>query len=149
MNRRAYRTRIYRRLHTPATSRARLRATQAMTLIEIMVVLVIIGMIAGGVAVAVIPRLGEARIESARNDALRIAAAVEGYMLDNSDCPSVEDLVEDKQIKKAVKDPWGNGFKIECDGDNVTVTSAGKDEQFGSEDDVSTNDDPHAGDEDN
>ncbi len=115
-----------------------------MTLIEIMVVLVIIGMIAGGVAVAVLPKLGEAQIDTARNNALKIAAAVEGYLLDNSDCPTVEDLVESREIKKATKDPWGNGFKIECDGDDITVTSPGKDGQFGNDDDVSSNDDPHA-----
>src|SRR5678816_60253 len=44
------------------------RAPRGMTLIEIMVVLVILGLIAGAVTVAVIPRINEARVDRTKLD---------------------------------------------------------------------------------
>ncbi|UCF48910.1 MAG: prepilin-type N-terminal cleavage/methylation domain-containing protein, partial [Myxococcales bacterium] len=47
----------------------RRRRPEGMTLIEIMIVITIFAMIAGGVAVALLPRLEEARIKSTKTDA--------------------------------------------------------------------------------
>ena len=60
------------------------------------------------------------------------------YQLEYDECPSIEDLLE-KQIMSSSTtrtDPWGNPFAIECDGVEPTVTSAGPDEQMGTEDDI-------------
>ena len=42
--------------------------------------------------------------------------------------------------KRAV-DPWDNEYRIECQGTEILVTSAGPDEQFDTEDDISGPDD--------
>jgi hypothetical protein len=50
----------------------------------------------------------------------------------------VDQLVEDKVLdkSKARTDAWDHEFQIECDGTEVTVTSAGPDGEFGNDDDI-------------
>lgn len=122
-----------------ARARASRRRRQAMTLIEIMIVVVIMALVATGVGVAVIPQLQKAKIKNAETGVATVRTAVQMYMaMNNSDCPTMDQLIEDKQIDKntATKDPWDNDFKIECDGTDITVYSAGPDGEFGTEDDI-------------
>lgn len=109
-----------------------------MTLIEIMIVVGIIAMIAGGVAVALLPNLEKARIKSTKADAQGMRAAVILYKTDSSGCPSVNDLISGKYLdsNKRTKDAWDTDFQINCDGGDVVVVSAGPDQQFGTDDDV-------------
>jgi general secretion pathway protein G len=122
------------------------RGTRGMTLIEILVVLAIIGLIMGGVAVAAFSRLSGAQADQAKNDVLEIENLSEMYMLQKSGkCPkSMKDLKAAGITKKVKKDPWGTEYKITCPAqhsDSVDVSSAGKDKQFGNEDDVNSWDD--------
>lgn len=39
-------------------------------------------------------------------------------------------------IKRSGKDPWGNEYEFDVDGEQVTVTSAGPDGEFGTDDDL-------------
>ena len=72
---------------------------EGMTLIEIMIVITIFAMIAGGVAVALLPRLEEARIKSTKTDAQALRSAVMLYVADNPrGCPTVEDLVNERYL---------------------------------------------------
>jgi hypothetical protein len=50
----------------------------------------------------------------------------------------MEQLLQDKAIDKstATRDAWDMDFRIECDGTEVTVTSAGPDKQFETTDDI-------------
>lgn len=117
----------------------RRRRQQGFTLIEIMIVVLIISLIAGGVSLALIPRLNEAKIKTARTDAQAMRSAITLYMADNPrDCPTVEELVEKKYLQKTGRtlDPWEGEFQIECESGDITVISAGPDLQFGTEDDV-------------
>ena len=113
---------------------------QGMTLIEIMIVVVIMALVATGVGIAVIPQLQKAKIRQAESAVATVRSAVQLYMATNNsnDCPTMDQLLEDKSIDKATatKDSWDHDFKIECDGTDVTVASAGPDGEFETEDDI-------------
>lgn len=118
----------------------RRRRTEGMTLVEIMIVVIIMALIATAVGVAVLPRLQSAREDSTRTDAQAIRSAVTLFLGENpgGGCPSMDDLIEGGFIdrNRRTADAWDNDFQIECDGDNVVVTSAGSDGNFGTEDDI-------------
>jgi len=123
--------------------RARLRRTRqkaqaGMTLIEIMIVMVIMALVATAAGFAIIPQLNKAKVKQTSTDAKAIASAAEMYMAEHDECPTTEQLVQDKILAKDknTKDAWGNDFSIDCDEDGATVKSAGPDEQMGSEDDI-------------
>ena len=61
-----------------------------LTLIEMLVVLVIIGVIAGMIVVNVANRPDEARVTTAKTDMRTISAALKMYRLDNGDYPTTE-----------------------------------------------------------
>ena len=110
-----------------------------MTLIEIMIVVGIIAMIAGGVAVALLPNLERARIDSTKTDAQALRSAATMYVADNPrGCPTVEDLVNNRYLdgSKRTQDAWESPFSIACEGGDIIVTSAGPDMQLGTEDDI-------------
>jgi general secretion pathway protein G len=124
-------------LETRARKRALRRA--GMTLIEIMIVVVIMALVATGVGIAVIPQLQKAKIRQAESAVATVRSAVQLYMAtNNAECATMEQLIQDKAIDKATatKDSWDHDFKIECDGTEVTVASAGPDGEFETEDDI-------------
>ena len=112
---------------------------EGMTLIEIMIVITIFAMIAGGVAVALLPRLEEARIKSTKTDAQALRSAVMLYVADNPrGCPTVEDLVNERYLDgtRRTADAWDTDFQISCEDGDVAVLSAGPDLEFNTEDDI-------------
>ncbi len=113
---------------------------EGMTLIEIMIVVIIMAMIATGVAVAVMPQLEKAKVKQAKTDIGAIRTAVQLFLAENSSkCPSVEDLLAERYLDKGKKskDPWERDFIINCpSGEDPEVLSVGKDGQEGTEDDV-------------
>lgn len=123
---------------TRTRARARRRHQAGMTLIEIMIVLMIIGMIAGAVGFAVLPQFEKAKIKATRTDAKNVSAAAEMWIAEHGGCPSVDDLVEDKIIsaKNRTMDAWDHEFSIECGDDGPVARSAGPDGQMGNDDDV-------------
>lgn len=115
------------------------RALRAMTLIEITIVVVIIGMIATAVGVAVFPAFKKSQVKQAKTDTKAIQAATELYFVNGGkDCPSVDGLVQSGELKKGTNttDPWGAAYTITCEGENVTVSSPGPDGQSGTQDDI-------------
>lgn len=124
------------------TNRHRLlrAARRGVTLFEVLIVLAIMAMIAGGVGFALLPRLQEARIEKAQTDTRNIRQVAMQYVaLKGGDCPSVESLIAAKELEAAEggRDPWGQLYVISCETDDVVVGSAGPDKQSGTEDDIS------------
>ena len=105
-------------------------AQRGMTLIEIMIVIIIMAMIATGVSLAVMKQLDKARLNQAKMDACAIRSGVQLYMAQNANqCPSsVDELKEDGQLDAAgnTKDPWGNDYVIDCEGNEPDVYSQGE-----------------------
>ena len=127
-------------IETPRQHRiARATRREGMTLIEIMIVITIFAMIAGGVAVALLPRLEEARIKSTKTDAQALRSAVMLYVADNPrQCPTVEDLVNDSYLdgSRRTADAWDTDFQISCEDGDIAIVSAGPDLEFNTEDDI-------------
>jgi len=118
---------------------ARRKHQEGMTLIDIMIVITIFAMIAGGVAVALLPRLEEARIKSTKTDAQALRSAVMLYVADNPrGCPTVEDLVTERYLdsSRRTADAWDTPFQISCEDGDIVVISAGPDLEFNTEDDI-------------
>jgi general secretion pathway protein G len=119
-----------------------LRAAQrGVTLVEVLIVVAIMSLIATTVVVAVIPKFTKAQEDTALNSAREIRNAVVRWRSTRGgdQCPSVTQLVTDKEIDTASKvdDPWGSAFKIECTDEEVTVSSPGRDKKDGTQDDLS------------
>ena len=121
---------------------ARARASErGMTLIEILVVLAIIGLIMGGVAIYAFGALEGSKESTAANDIATLSQSIEMYQLQKNKCPkSVQDLKAAGIIKKITKDPWNKDYEIKCPGEHgaVDISSAGKDGQMGTDDDINS-----------
>ena len=115
-------------------------ASPGMTLVEIMIVVIIMALIATGVAFAVIPMLGEARGTQTSTDMRVVQGAVTLYMVHHGSCPgSVGDLVDDGRLSRSARttDAWNNEFQIICEGETEPIViSGGPDGQVGTEDDI-------------
>jgi general secretion pathway protein G len=124
----------------PAIRRRRTLHARGATLLEVMIVVVILGLIAGGVAVAVVPRLAEAQEKTTRTSATELRRAAETWrgMKGGDQCPTAQLLQQEKAIDSASKisDAWDSPFKIICEDDETTVVSFGKDKKEGTADDI-------------
>jgi general secretion pathway protein G len=117
-------------------------AKAGFTLVEILLVMVIIGVLAGVVVVQFGGRSTEARINATRSSIAAICTAVDLYEVDVGKYPSgLGDLttaIEGRQpaLKRMPMDSWGNAFALESPGPSYIIRSSGPDEQVGSEDDI-------------
>jgi general secretion pathway protein G len=113
---------------------------RGVTLVEVLIVVAIIAMVAGGVAVFALPRYKEAQIKSAETGARTIRAAVQTWQTSSNEtsCPTVSQLVQEKYLDPGANtnDPWGQSYVMTCTEDDVTVTSSGPDKKKGSKDDI-------------
>lgn len=107
-----------------------------------MIVVACLGVLSG-LAYVIMPRgccVGDIRHADTGSRVLRNAVSQWQLAENNySHCPSVADLTRDRQLDAGqnVLDPWGNDYRISCSNEDVTVTSAGEDERFGTSDDIS------------
>ncbi len=119
------------------------RAARGMTLIEVMVVLVILGLIAGAVAVNVMGRLSEAHVRQAKIDVSNIAEQVDAFKAMRGRYPTTDEglnvLIQEKFLKPnkegKIVDPWGREYVYLYPGqihpDAFDVKSYGNDGQPG------------------
>lgn len=132
-------------------------AERGMTLLEIMVVLVIIGLIAGIIGVNVLGQLEEANVKTASTQIKQIGAALDLYKLSFRTYPStgegLQALVTPKGnaqpfMKEIPKDPWDRDFVYIYPGTNnaggFDLMSYGKDGVQGGGDDVTNWSQPSA-----
>ncbi len=121
------------------TSRSRRVLARGVTLVEILIVLAIIAMIAGGVAVVAVPKLEDARVQTTRTNLRTLLPAAEMYRSNFAgECPTVQLLQQKKEISSTseTKDPWGKPYKIICEEDDTRVVSFGKDGKENTPDDI-------------
>jgi general secretion pathway protein G len=116
--------------------RAGKAAARGMTLIEIMVVLVILGLIAGAIGFNVFQRLKEAQVRSAQLDLKAISNAVDLYHVETGTWPDGIQQLVPKYIKDLHKDPWGIDYAYLRSGDGFDVYSYGPDKTQGGGDDI-------------
>ena len=107
---------------------ASMQKRQGFTLVEVLVVVVILGILAGIVVPRVMDQPDKAKVAKARNDIQALVTALNMYRLDNHHYPSTEQglraLVERpggqppapnwKQggyINQLPRDPWGNEYQ--------------------------------------
>ena len=123
-----------------ARRRLRRAAARGVTLIEILIVLAIVGLIAGGVAVVAIPKFAESQKNQAKIDARTIHPIAEKYKLDHPGvCPTVEQLRTEKELSAASKitDPWESPYQFRCgEPEDIYVMSYGPDKNEGTADDI-------------
>ena len=116
------------------------------TLIELILVTVIIGILAGMVVTTYGGRVREAQIRAAKGDIMSYLNAVDLYALDNNDKypQTLEDLVTGSRryVREIRPDPWGNPYIYRPPSDpkkaDYVLFSAGPDGIPGNEDDVTT-----------
>ena len=117
------------------------------TLLELLVVMVIIGLLAGYVAPKFFAHIGKSEVKAARAQIDALEKALDAYRLDVGNYPSTEQglvsLVqapsgvahwEGPYLKKGVpNDPWGHPYQYKAPGEHgdVDLWSYGKDGQPG------------------
>ena len=118
----------------------RVRRTRGVTLFEVLIVVAILAMVAGGVAVFALPRFQDAQKKTAEAGARTIRMAVQQWQQINNEtsCPTVSQLIQDKQLDNGqnTNDPWGQAYNLNCSDDAVTVSSNGPDKKKGTKDDI-------------
>jgi general secretion pathway protein G len=115
----------------------RRRRNRGMTLIEIMVVITILGLIAAAVGVAVIPKLEEAKQDTARLDIRNIQSAMKLYYTKKGSYPDtatgLKALVDTQNLERMPTDPWGREYVYMNEGGKPVITSYGADGNAGGE----------------
>jgi general secretion pathway protein G len=126
-------------------SARRLHPEAGVTLVEMMVVIVIIGLITAIVVINVLPSQDVARVEKARADIRVLEQALELYRLQNARYPSAEEGLAalagggergvDALIRRLPKDPWGQAYRYQIPGARgaFDIYTLGADAQEGGE----------------
>lgn len=130
-----------RRSVVGAASWSKRAAQRGVSLVEVMIVVAIMAMIAGGVALSVVPQFSKAQRETALTGGRTMRRAVQSWQMLNGEvtCPTVSMLIEQKMLDRGMKtdDPWGQPYEFNCSDDEVWVLSYGPDKKKGTKDDVS------------
>jgi len=131
-----------------------IRRRGGFTLIELIVVIVVLGLLAGLVAPQIFGRVSEAKAVSARTQIELISAALDGYRLDNGGYPTTQQGLQalmdrptsapvptgwkGPYLRKAVPlDPWGRAYLYAAPGartrNGFDLSTLGRDGQVGGE----------------
>ena len=98
-----------------------------------------LGVSASGLWWAESSNASESAESSSHSDANQIQIAAQGYRGQHSEgCPTLSLLEEEHFLDRAARedDAWGNRFRVHCDGDQVSVSSAGPDGKANTSDDI-------------
>ncbi|MGC4089785.1 MAG: type II secretion system protein [Polyangiaceae bacterium] len=116
-------------------------ALRGVTLFEVLIVVAILAMVAGGVAAFALPKFKQAQITQAETGARVVRTAIQQWQAANSEstCPTISQLVQEKHLDpgQSTNDPWNQAYNFVCSDDEVTVISAGPDKKKGTKDDIS------------
>ena len=106
---------------------------------EIMVVIVLIGLLAGATAIAVFSHLAKGRDKATRIAAHNLRNAATSWRMDHPDeCPTGAGLREAHLVDRAasIDDAWGSPLGIVCEANDITIVSFGPDRRESTEDDL-------------
>ncbi len=119
------------------------------TLVEIMVVIVILGLLAGLVVQSVVPAGDAARNETARTNCVTIAGAVKLYRTSKGRLPDSLDVLAASSERSQVwflenlpRDPWDRDYELHAGAteEDWQVRSCGRDGVGGTDDDICNRD---------
>ncbi len=85
------------------------RDARGFTLLELLVVVIVLGLLAGLVAPQIFGRVGEAKSGTARTQMALLATALDSYRLDNGAYPTTEQGLEalrEKPVREPVPSNW-------------------------------------------
>lgn len=110
----------------------RAASVRGFSFLEIMVVVMIIGLLAGAVAINVRSRIDKAKLNRARGDIATIVNALETYYAEHGRYPSNEEGLEAVDLKSTI-DPWNRPYQYNNPGPRAPfeVVSYGADGQEG------------------
>lgn len=114
---------------------------RGVTLVEVLIVVAIMAVIAGGATLLVFPSFKKAKVEATKVGADAVKQAAELWINTEAEggaCPTVKDLVDSKKLDaKKTDDPFGSPYRIACEeGGDVRVYSNGRDGKEGTPDDI-------------
>jgi general secretion pathway protein G len=113
---------------------------RGVTLFEVLIVVAILALVAGGVGVAAMTYLDRAKQRMAESNARAIRASLKTWWIEHSrdECPAVDDLIASGGLDRDSprSDPWGEAWRVECSEEDATVVSAGRDRKLGTSDDI-------------
>ena len=126
------------------------KTMSGLTLMEILIVVVILGILGAVVVPNILSRPDTARVQAAQTDLRALSQTLEIYRLDNFQYPSseqgLESLVDrpsgfpepknwnpEGYLKKLPTDPWGSPYLYEKTGSSYSLISLGADGQEGGE----------------
>jgi prepilin-type N-terminal cleavage/methylation domain-containing protein len=116
---------------------ARHRA-RGVTLIEVMVVVVILGLIASAVAIGVFAQHRKVQLQITHVAAATMRTAASAWRMENPGdvCPTPERLRDDQLVDSGSKltDAWGTPFRIVCRDRETIVISLGPDRKESDDD---------------
>jgi general secretion pathway protein G len=135
-----------------ASLRLLLGSVSGFTLIELMVVIIILGILAGLIVPRIMEDPDKAKVVKAKLQIESFSSAIKRYKLDNGDYPSTDQglqaLMEKPSVgkipgrypekgylPKVPKDPWGNDYVYVCPGEHgdFDIISYGGDGKEGGE----------------
>lgn len=101
------------------SGRCGVHTRSAFSLVEIMVVIVIIGLLAGVLAVAIRPNLAKARVNTAKLEMGKLYDQIELFKSERGNYPESLDLLLEKSVETGyaaakesdLTDPWGNPYQ--------------------------------------
>ena len=121
-------------------STMRRAASRGLTLVELVIVITLIGVLTGAIAVGVLKAQKSANVGAAKTacDTIRTQTMQWKATHPTEDCPTVDQLKTERDLDTgfSLKDPWGSAYKVACDADEISCTSAGPDRKEGTDDDI-------------
>ncbi len=113
------------------------KSEKGLTLVELLVVILLLGLIGGGVGMTVIGRFKKARVDIASNKVKELAKAVELFRLENNRLPESLNQLKSKEgngpyWEDQLQDPWGQDYVFkELGGSDYDIVSFGEDREPG------------------